>query len=396
MFPLLALVALATAAFTDVVTDLLPAGLLPAMSATLHVPEARIGLLVSAFAIASAVAAIPVTAALRRLPRRAVLIAALTGFALCDAATAASGSYPLTFVVRLAAGAMGGTLWSLLAGCAARIAPPHLRGRAIAVVLGGITAALCLGVPAGTALAVVIGWRACFAMLAGLALLAAGWVRWRLPRLPAEPAAASRGAARDVVRLAGIRPVLAVTLLLLTGHQVTYTYLAPYLAWAGFGRTGLVLMVFGIATIGGVWSAGMLADRRGRQALVLALVLVITAMAGLELPAAPALVCGVVLWGLAYGAAPTLLQTELIRASGPANADLATALQTTVYNVGIAAGSLVGGIILGRLGAGFLPWGTGLLMAAALALVLAVGNHCGYLPSHLGEVSTRNNSSAGS
>src|SRR5258705_341629 len=69
-FPWWGLLALATAAFTDVVTDLLPAGLLPQMSSALHVPEARIGLLVSAFAIASALAAIPVTALLRGLPRR--------------------------------------------------------------------------------------------------------------------------------------------------------------------------------------------------------------------------------------------------------------------------------------------------------------------------------------
>jgi hypothetical protein len=88
-FPWWGLLALATAAaFTDVVTDLLPAGLLPQMSSALHVPEARIGLLVSAFAVASALAAIPVTAVLRRLPRRPVLQWVLAGFALLEAVTA--------------------------------------------------------------------------------------------------------------------------------------------------------------------------------------------------------------------------------------------------------------------------------------------------------------------
>ena len=90
--PLAALLALATAAFTDVMTDLLPAGLLPQMSGSLHVPEARIGLLVTAFAVTSALSAIPVTAALRSLPRRGVLIAVLTGFALFDAVTAFSSA----------------------------------------------------------------------------------------------------------------------------------------------------------------------------------------------------------------------------------------------------------------------------------------------------------------
>jgi len=134
-FPWWGLLALATAAFTDVVTDLLPAGLLPQMSSALHVPEARAGLLVSAFAVASALAAIPVTAALRGLPCRPVLQWVLAGFALLDAVTAVSSWYPLTFLARLAAGVMGGTLWSMLAGYAARMVPARQRGRAIAIVL---------------------------------------------------------------------------------------------------------------------------------------------------------------------------------------------------------------------------------------------------------------------
>jgi predicted MFS family arabinose efflux permease len=163
-----------------------------------------------------------------------------------------------------------------------------------------------------------------------------------------------------------VRRVLLVTLLLLTGQQVMYTYVAPYLSWAGFGRTGLVLMIFGVATIGGVWVAGLRADRHARSALAVVLAAFVIAMAAVSVRVPALLVGGVVVWGVAYGAAPTLLQTLLIRACGPGDADVATALQTTVYNVGIALGSLLGGIVLGRFGAGLLPWGTALLAAAAL------------------------------
>ena len=79
-----------------------------------------------------------------------------------------SGWYPLTFAARLAwPGVMGGTLWSMLAGYAARMVPARQRGRAIAVVLAGITVALSAGIPAGTALAGPVGWRASFGLLAG-------------------------------------------------------------------------------------------------------------------------------------------------------------------------------------------------------------------------------------
>jgi predicted MFS family arabinose efflux permease len=370
------LLALATAAFTDVTTDLLPAGLLPQMSGALHVPEARIGLLVSAFAVASSLAAIPVTAALRRLPRRPVLIGVLTGFALFDAVTAFSSSYPLTFLARLLAGAMGGTLWSMLAGYAVRMVPAGRRGRAIAIVLAGITVALCLGIPAGTALAATFGWRTSFALLAALALLLAAWARWKVPSFPGEPAA-ERASLSRVASQPGIRIVLVVTLLLLAGHQAMYTYIAPFAERSGFGHTSLVLFTFGTATAGGIWITGILADLHPRSALVVALALVATAMLTLSLDAHnPAvLLTAVALWGTAFGGTPTLLQTALVDASGIAHADVATSMQTTVYNVGIAAGSLVGGLILESTGAAGLPWAALLLITVALVIVVAARRH---------------------
>jgi predicted MFS family arabinose efflux permease len=166
----------------------------------------------------------------------------------------------------------------------------------------------------------------------------------------------------------GVAAVLTITLLLLTGHQVMYTYIAPFLRYAGFGRTGLVLLVFGAATVAGIAVAGALADRRLQRALAGTLAVLCLAMGALGLAGrVPAvLLVAVALWGAAYGAAPTLLQTALIRASGAASADVATSLQTTIYNLGIAAGSLAGGLVLGGLGARALPWAAGLLIAIAL------------------------------
>jgi predicted MFS family arabinose efflux permease len=368
--PMLGLLVLSAAAFTDVMTDLLPAGLLPQMGAALHVPEAQIGYLVSAFAIASAAAAIPVTAILRRVPRRAALAAALAGFAAFDAVTAASSSYPVTFAARLLVGVMGGALWSMLAGYAARMVPAARRGRAIAIVLAGITLALCVGVPAGTALASAVGWRSSFALLAALALLLVGWVRWKVPAFPRE-VAADHPPLRLVAALPGIRSVLLVTALLLTAHQAVYTYIAPVAARAGFGRTSLVLLVFGAATVAGIWMTGLLADRHLRSMLCAALALIAVAMLGLGLAASiPAvLLISVAAWGAAFGAAPALLQAALIDASGAAAADIATSMQTTVYNIGIAAGSLAGGLVLDGAGPGTLPWVSITLVAGALATV---------------------------
>ncbi len=307
------------------------------MAPALGISEARVGFLVTGYAVASLLAAIPVTAALRGLPRRPVLVGTLLGFACADAVVALSSSYAVTFGARLLAGVMGGTMWAMLAGYAARMVPAERRGRAIAVVLAGITLALSLGIPAGTALADAIGWRTAFGTLAGLALLVVVWIRRRVPAFPGE-LPGTRVPLTRVAVLPGIPAVLSVTLFLLLGHQVMYTYVAPFTAHTGYGRTDVVLLAFGAATVVGIWATGALVDRWARPTLLGALTLIVTVLCVLALYAdsSAALLTSVAVWGVAFGGAPTLIQTALVNASGPQHADVATSLQTTVYNAGIA------------------------------------------------------------
>ncbi|WP_405945949.1 MFS transporter [Streptomyces prunicolor] len=365
------LLALSTAAFTAVLTELLPAGLLPRMAPALGVSEARVGFLVTGYAVASFLAAIPVTAALRGLPRRPVLVGTLLGFTCANAVVALSPSYTVTFGARLLAGVMGGTMWAMLAGYAARMVPVERRGRAIAIVLAGITLALSLGVPAGTALAGAVGWRTAFGILAGLAVLVAVWIRLRVPAIPGELPGA-RVPLRRVVMLPGIPAVLSVTLFLLLGHQVMYTYVAPFAAHTGYGRTDIVLLVFGVATVVGIWATGVLVDRWARPTRLGAMTLLVAVMCVLGLCGhSPVLLLGsAAMWGVAFGGAPTLIQTALVNASGPEHADVATSLQTTVYNAGIAGGSFTGGLALSGWGAGALPWTALPLIAGALVTAL--------------------------
>ncbi len=373
--PVRGLLALSTAAFTAVATEQLPAGLLPQMSASLHVAMGRAGFLVTGYAAASVLAAIPVTAALRGLPRRPVLIGVLTGFALCNVVTAVSASYPLTFGARLLAGVMGGTMWAMLAGYAARMVPAQRRGRAIAMVLAGITVALALGIPAGSALAAICGWRFSFAALAALAVILVAWVRWQVPNFPGG-VAGERLSLRGVTALPGLRVVLAVTLLLLLGHHAMYTYLAVFAQRSGFGHSSLILLVFGLATIAGIWIAGTLVDCHLRPALLGALTLIGAALLALGLSGhAAILLIAVALWGTAFGAAPTLLQTAMVDISGTGHADVANSMLATVYNVGIAVGALAGGVVLDGAGARVLPWTAVPLVAAALVVVAVARRH---------------------
>src|SRR5689334_6473626 len=156
-----ALLALTTAAFVTVLTEALPAGVLPGMSAGLGVGESAAGPAVTVYARGPALTAIPLAAATATWSRKRLLLAGVAGFAVANTVTALSASYPLTMIARFVAGVAAGVVWALLAGYARRLAPGN-QGRAIAIVMAGIPLALSLGIPAGTFLGGLLGWRSAF------------------------------------------------------------------------------------------------------------------------------------------------------------------------------------------------------------------------------------------
>ncbi|MFL1504278.1 MFS transporter [Pseudomonas sp. O64] len=366
--PLGGLLALAAAGFITILTEAMPAGLLPQMSDGLSVSPAWVGQLVTVYALGSLLAAIPLTLLTRGWRRRPLLLIAIAGFALVNSVTALSTHYGLTLVARFFAGVFAGLLWALLAGYASRMVAPHLQGRAIAVAMLGAPLALSLGVPAGTFLGTAVGWRLSFAIMTGLTLLLLVWARWQLPDFAGEPAGKRLGL-HKVLTLPGIRPVLWVTFTYVLAHNILYTYIAPLLEPAGIvADIDRVLLVFGLAALLSIWLAGVLIDRWLRVLLVISCALFgLVALALAFWITSPVVIYGAVaLWGLAFGGLPALLQTALAKAAG-ASADAAQSMLVTVWNLGIAGGGLAGGVLLQGWGVGAFAWAVVLLMLLALA-----------------------------
>jgi predicted MFS family arabinose efflux permease len=367
--PVGGLLALATAGFVTVLTEALPAGLLPLMSGDLRVTEALVGQLVTVYALGSLLAAIPLVALTRGMRRRPLLLGALAGFVLANTVTALSTSDPLTLVARFIAGMSAGLLWALLAGYASRMVEPRLRGRAIAFAMLGAPVAMSLGIPLGTALGGAYGWRAAFAAMTALTLALIVWVRARLPDFAGQAADARRPVAA-VFALPGVAAVLTVMFAYVLAHNILYTYIAPFATLARLdARVDTVLLVFGAMSIAGIAVTGAWIGARLRG-LTLASVALFGAAAlllgvGARLPAA--VYVGVAGWGLAFGGAPTLFQTALAEAAGDA-ADVAQSMLVTVWNLAIAGGGIVGGLVLGARGPVGLPWLPVALLAAAGAL----------------------------
>ena len=364
--PLGGLLALAMTSFITLLTEIMPAGLLSSIANGLSVSESLAGQFITAYSVGALVAAIPVTVLTQGMRRRPLLLFSIFGFAVVNLITALSRDFSLSLITRFIAGVFGGLVWSLMAGYAVRMSPSHLSGRAIAISGGGGTVALVLGVPLGTLLGRYIGWQAAFGLMSVVALLLTVWVLAIVPDFAGQSEDQRRSLAH-VLQKGGIRAVLFVVFTYVGAHNMLYIYIEPLIQPSGLAsNVDVVLFTFGLGSISGVWLAGTLVDRRLRFLAVASIVVfaVASLLLGLWGSSAPMVYLAVAIWGLAVGGFATITQTALSRLSGE-SVDVAQSFYTTGWNLAVATGGLVGGILLDRAGSASLPWVAISLIAAA-------------------------------
>lgn len=374
--PLAALLALFTAGLITTLTEALPAGVLPQMSHALGVSEPVAGQTVTIYAIGTLLTAIPVALATASWPRRHLLLVALAGFVVANLVTALSTSFSVTMAARFIAGAASGVTWSLVGGYAARLVPAEHRGRAMSIAMAGTPVALSLGVPLGALLGRAVGWQLTFGVVSGLTALLIVWTVWKLPDLAGQ-ALEDRMPFVQILRLRGLRTVLVVTGAYVLAHTILYTYIAPVLAEVHLqGQVQWVLLAFGVASVLSIWLTGALIDRHHRRLTVLSTVLFAVALVALVVASSSAVVVylAAAVWGLAFGGSATLLQSALMRAAGK-HADAAQSSMVTTWNLGIALGGLVGGVLLAGFGSPFLVVAALVLMIPAIVITLVARAH---------------------
>jgi MFS transporter, DHA1 family, inner membrane transport protein len=364
---------LAAATFAVGTDSFVVAGVLPQVATSLDVGVGAAGQLVTAYALAYAAAAPLLAAATARWPRRRVLMSGLAVFVAGNGVTVATGVFAVALVGRVLAGAGGAMVTPVAVATAAMLVPEARRGRALALVTAGLSVATALGVPAGTVVGAVLGWRATLLLVAAVGLLAMLGVAAAVPPLPAPQAVPL---ARRFAPVADRRValVLATTFATFAGLYTVYSYISVVFARAtgGSGSTlALLLFAWGVAATVGNASAGVLTDRYGdRRVLNAALALVAVDFALLpwtsrDLPAALA---AIIIWG-ACGWAVLVPNIHRLLGTIPAQATLLTALHSTVLYasagsaaaLGAAGTALLGTAGLGPLGACLI--GVGLLAA---------------------------------
>nr|WP_202975136.1 MFS transporter [Xanthomonas arboricola] len=362
--------------FICIVTETLPAGLLPQISDGLAVTPALAGQTVTAYAVGSLLAAIPLTIATQHWRRRRVLLLTIVGFLVFNSVTALSTHYGLTLVARFFAGAAAGLAWSLLAGYARRMVQPEQQGKAMAIAMVGTPIALSLGVPLGTWMGGLIGWRTAFAAMSALTVALIVWVLLKVPDYPGQTAT-QRVPLRKVLGTPGVRPVLATVMAWMLAHNILYTYVAPFAARAGLGhRVDVLLLTFGMAALVGIVIAGKLVEQHLRSTVLVSLAtffgvsVVLALLQGVQ----PVVYACVAVWGLTFGGAATLLQTALADSAGD-GADVALSLNVVAWNSVIAGGGVLGGVLLEHWGAQSFPTAMAVLLAIGWAIAWSARTH---------------------
>jgi DHA1 family inner membrane transport protein len=345
----LSLLALAMGGFAIGTTEFMVMGLLPQVSDGVDVSIPTGGHLISAYAVGVVVGA-PVLAFLgARLPRRGLLVALMVAFAGANALSAVAASYGLLLFSRFLCGVPHGAYFGVASLVAASLAPRGRAGRAVALVMIGLSVANVLGVPAATWMGQNLGWRSAFWVAACLALLTAVLVTAFVPSCPGDADATGR---RELRLFA--EPQVWLTLLAgaigFGGMFALYSYIAKVVTEVGGLADGAVpvfLLVFGLGMVAGTYVAGPLADGSVFRSLLgssLAMAVLLLAYAALA-PVGWWALAPAFLVAVSSSVLVVNLQLRLMSVAGDAQT-LGAAMNHSSLNVGNALGAWLGGLVI--------------------------------------------------
>lgn len=333
------------------------APLLPRLASDLSVSVAAAGQLVTVFALVYAVSSPLLTTVTGRMDRRRLLILSIAAFAIANLLAFSARDYWSLMAARVLLALAAGLYAPSANALAGALLEPQRRGTALAIVNGGTTIAVALGVPLGSMIGDRFGWRTMFACVAVLALVAVvGLVAGLSRDVGRNVGVATLGERIAVVRRPAVLARLSVTLIWATGVYAVYTYVAPFLATVtGIHGAGLsvVLFAWGVSAAGGLFVGGTLTDRLGAKRVIgVSLAMLALAFFGLSLSAmalppmaalAPVLVA-IVVWGVSAWAFFPAQQTALIGIAGIAVAPVVLSLNASFMFAGFSLGAALGSL----------------------------------------------------
>ncbi|MFM9281271.1 MFS transporter [Paenibacillus jiagnxiensis] len=365
------IILMAAVAFVVGTVELIVGGILELIATDLHISVSAAGQFITVYSIAFALSAPILMNLTAKMERKTLYLSSLGVFLLSNVLVALSSSYALILSARALSAMSGAVIIVLSITLASRLVPPSYSGRAIGIIYMGISGSLVLGVPIGMTIGDAYGWRAPFLLIAGMSALAIVGISVFFHKSPPEKAVPLR---KQLALLKNGKIVSGqlISFLLLMGHLTLYAYLAPYvqsLFPVSPGILSLVYFLFGIAAVAGGGLGGWISDRWStRQALIVITACFACSMFMLPLAAKVSFsmfLAVVMVWSALSWAISPAQQMYLIQ-TAPEEADVQLSLNSSIMHLGIACGSLIGGVIIETSSVANNFWVGGLLALAAL------------------------------
>ena len=348
IFPWLVMILMSSVTFVGILSELMPSGVLPLMMADLNITEVQTGNLVGYYAIASAIFAIPLISLTMQFNRKMLLLILLAGFAVSNIIAGLVYDYTIIIILRVIGGICAGVMWPMIAAYGMRLVDEKHHGKAIAVIMAGTTLGISVGMPVMTSIGNDYGWRTEFIGLGGFILLIALISFFALPSTPGEKLSKS-SSPFAILKIPAVLLILLLTLLGVIAHYGVYVYITSLVDEIQLaGGVESALLFFGIGSLISVLLAIKYTDKYLRLLTILMFALLIISMAVFLLFGGTTGMghFAFFLWGLSFGPLVTLLQAAVSRQVETAK-DVATSVQSSVFNLSIMIASSVGGLMLG-------------------------------------------------
>lgn len=345
----LSVFSVALGAFAFVTTEYLPVGILPQIARDMGITDGHAGLMVTIPGIIAAISAPTMMIGAGKVNRRLLLILLATLLVTANLISALAPDLNTMLIGRGLLGVALGGFWAIAIAAAGRLVSADKAAKATAIIFAGITFATVLGVPFGTFISTLFSWRASFIATAVLALVALIAQVMTLPSLEANESLQVKTLVRYLSRNSTQRSILLMGLII-GAHFASYTYIAPFMVQqAGFGATTITLTLLGFGLVGMLANFMVASSVTRHLQLSLGAVVVLMVLVLVSLPflagSPVGVIAAVLAWGVAYGAIPLALSTWM-QLTSPKLPEASSAMLVTTFQVAIASGSLLGGIIV--------------------------------------------------
>lgn len=334
-------------------SEFIPIGLLSDIASDFAITESKAGMLITVYAWIVALASLPLMLAFSKTENKKLMLSIVALFIASHVLSGFSTSYYMLMLSRAGVACAHAIFWSIVTPLAVRVAPEGGRSTALSLIITGSSVAMIVGLPLGRAVGLLVGWRATFLLIAALSAIIFIILAASLPKTPSDNDVSIKSLPA-LLRTPGLGGIYLLTVIIITGHYTSYSYIEPFLAQvAGMSNTliTIVLSIFGIVGIIGSYFFAKYFDRHQFTFIRFA-VAGISIFTLLLLPSAfnkatVILIC--ILWGLAINSYNLSFQSEILQVA-PHGTAIAMSIYSGIYNVGIGAGALVGGNVCSCMG----------------------------------------------